>query len=591
MKKMLIALAAAAIVLAAAIVPPVVNNDSKNDDTADGLGKDIEWDEDSYVLDVGAYALTTSLEGYGYSFFVAHLITDNNETIAGYASAVGDTVYKYQDECWIPCTFVSFTEFDTDSAGGCEIIPDSFYERQSGCRYYMDRTITTDTYQYITSNIYCTICANDSILTVTGVPFDADDGYAAIKGIYDPRDDLYDYSAGQWVVRHGGTTATVWEPLNSEVDYAAVVEMVKDVLARQDANICLETLETTVKPSIDAILQYIANLTVPEFCGYSLETIEQYASELGPDDVLTLNDDGFYVFTLQEPPAEQSLLEKWTMSILLGAVFVMSAAAIIMIPGAGLGITGLVYSAIATAAMSFTGSMLSDVASGIPLSEMDLNKHLIELAIGAITGPFIGISAITGGAITGAISSFAGSLMNGNDISSAILAGAAGAAFGAGLGAISKIVPVMDSKNLSNRVSKIAMKENAVSKNGYDVGMLMKKLEKKATNPSPAEMKLLTPKAKTSYYKVSKSVSEDEYKQMDKLFVSDGKVGIDEIRNKVALEKCNEYNPNSKWVKCYSNGYIDGKPVSRHSFRSLDEPSIEWGVKFKDSHSPIDVLP
>jgi len=214
-----------------------------------------------------------------------------------------------------------------------------------------------------------------------------------------------------------------------------------------------EEFNSVYNACMDAIVAYLST-NEGSIDHLPLSYIEECKDGLSSNDVLTIGSDGLYVFTMTDPPASD--LERWLCGIVCGIVAIVSLAAIIALPGAGIGIGSAVIAAIAGGSLGAAAELFSQVTvNGTSLANVDWSHVLVAMAVGIATGPFLGeISGIVAGSIGAGVEAAACCLIDGESISTALLAGAmglaAGAAFGAGALGLKQVVKVLPHKAVSS---------------------------------------------------------------------------------------------------------------------------------------------
>ena len=170
----------------------------------------------------------------------------------------------------------------------------------------------------------------------------------------------------------------------------------------------------------------------------------------------------------------------------------------------------------------------------------------------------------------------------------------------------------MDVKPTRKRIS---LSDDGPEYKGDLLDRLYEKSAAEMNDKKPAEISIKPFKnpQKIVYYKTDHfkpdngeiEVSEEDIKKLDESFVPDGNnIGRDEIdlnSRKISrgyesidvkeyicifTNDPDDINKHVKWYKTYENGYINGQPVTRHSFMN-ESGTAAWDVKFYKGHSKI----
>ena len=446
------------------------------------------------ALDIEAAALEMVCDSLSYGERVDAFPAYAKGTggIASGLAYVTDGAYgSVSGETYLGAAFVSTSRIGYETV---EIVPLDEAYSVDGYRYVWTDTVETDTAQFVLDSMLCKACVRDSCLSVDVVPLNSEPGSrefsAALKKACDASAPLLDAGNDRWIIppeTEIRCSPLGWDPLYHDIDYNSLKEELKEVIAKQDRNFKKENLDSVYNLCIGALIAYLSE-TEGYIDMFPLGYLEELKEGLSENDVLTIGPDGLYVFTMTDPPA--SALERWITGVLCGLVAIASLAAIIALPGLGLGMSAAVISAIAGAALGGSVELFTQITiNGTSISNVDWRHVLISVAIGCSTGPFLGeLSGVIAGSIGAGVEAAACALIDGQSVSTALLAGCiglvAGAALGAGAYGAKQIVKAIPHKIPSNDVRIDGKKLNEVpdemqAKAKYEMGK-----QKKLSDPA-----------------------------------------------------------------------------------------------------------
>ncbi len=403
----------------------------------------LEDEYDAFEDDPKAAGMTKGLEiaiatlaAHGYDPFPAYVRAEGTEPVRGIAYAL-DEAYRSPDGLFQGTAFIAASEVCRAPA---EIVPMDDQHRVA--RYVWTDCVTMEPLQFVAEATYHRVAVEDSVLrALDTVPLGADPASreysVALKEACDPGAELFDYDRGVYVIAPpaDGYRPLSWSPLYLNLDYSAIEDEVNRLILTQDMNYRTEDFQSVCKASLDAIVVYLSE-TRGSIDLFSVDELKEFSEGLSWRDVLTVGQDGCEVFSLEDPPA--TALERWAMGILCGVIALCAIAVVVALPGAGLGITGGVIAAIAGGALGFATETFSQVVvQGVSPSSVDWNKILVSSIVGLVTGPFLGgASGVAASAIGAGLEGAAFNLMDGGDVSSALVAGLIGAGLGAAFGTV-----------------------------------------------------------------------------------------------------------------------------------------------------------
>ncbi|MBQ9115941.1 MAG: hypothetical protein IJY04_02860, partial [Clostridia bacterium] len=240
----------------------------------------------------------------------------------------------------------------------------------------------------------------------------------------DPRlGSLYSYDDERYLVDYdlGNNLAVGGISVSEMIDYEALREEVERAIREQDQSLVTVDIETSVYIAQEALNAYLLSIQEETFFGYPVSELIRISSELDPMSCIRITDEGLELIEVQPaPPPTPSGLMKWLTGITAGLVVAGGVAL------ACFGMPHLGGAVIGAAIQVFTEVIIENKVIG----DIDWRKVAIASLAGALTATM----GLMGDSLVGGATNAVFTLMDGGDLTSAVVSFGVGVCAGVALG-------------------------------------------------------------------------------------------------------------------------------------------------------------